>query len=224
MKSSFIAFALFFSATLVFGQNNPFFNANLKKKEFKDVRKNMVFGLSPFHFFDNSISVSGEFFSKSYKKSVRLALTGIYRDNKRLSDKGFAMELSGRYYPKSFECDSMVWGRNMASGIYLGYGAQAGLNEYIQYDLMFYNQNSSTTEYIDIKETSLWVSPFVCFGYQFTLYEVLYVDVFVGGAIKFNDVDRSNPVLGYGEENPNIFQREYKGIMPKIGFTIGLGL
>jgi hypothetical protein len=224
MKSSFIAFALFFSATLVFGQNNPFFNANLKKKEFKDVRKNMVFGLSPFHFFDNSISVSGEFFSKSYKKSVRLALTGIYRDNKRLSDKGFAMELSGRYYPKSFECDSMVWGRNMASGIYLGYGAQAGLNEYIDFAFQYYDPIAMKDFSIERKKTSIWVSPFVCFGYQFTFYEVLYVDVFVGGAIKFNNVDRSNPVIGYDEENPNIFQREYKGIMPKIGFTIGLGL
>jgi hypothetical protein len=197
----------------------------MKKRDFKDVRKSMVFGLSPFHFFDNSISVSGEFFSPNYRKSVRLMLTGIFKDVPKLSDKGFALELSGRYYPKSFQCDSVMWGRNMASGIYLGYGAQAGFNEYMNQDRFFDNNGYP----YDLEQTSIWVTPFVCFGYQFTLYEVLYIDIFVGGGIKFNNVSRSisgSSALSYSDyqENPNIFQREYKGILPKIGFTIGLGL
>lgn len=223
MKTSLIFFCLIFSALYASGQNMAYYG--MKKRDFKDVRKSMVFGLSPFHFFDNSISVSGEFFSPNYRKSVRLMLTGIFKDVPKLSDKGFALELSGRYYPKSFQCDSVMWGRNMASGIYLGYGAQAGFNEYMNQDRFFDNNGYP----YDLEQTSIWVTPFVCFGYQFTLYEVLYIDIFVGGGIKFNNVSRSisgSSALSYSDyqENPNIFQREYKGILPKIGFTIGLGL
>lgn len=224
MKTTLIVIGLIFSTLTVNGQAMTYYG--VKKKDFKDVRKSMVFGLSPFHFFDNSISVSGEFFSSDYRKSARLVLTGTFRDVPKLSDKGFALEVSGRFYPKSFQCDSAMWSRNGASGIYLGYGAQAGFNEYIDNNKFDYYGNNAKLE-----QTSTWVTPFVCFGYQFTLYEVLYLDIFVGGGIKFNNVNRefsgnttgiyTNPDY---QENPNIFQREYRGILPKIGFTLGLGL
>jgi hypothetical protein len=235
MKTKLITLLLLSFSFLATAQipANSSFKLNYNRKPFKDIRKKTIFSLSPFHFFDNSFSVATEMFlSNTYKTSLRIALTGMYADNLDKSDKGIALEVSGRYYPMAFDCDSLVWGRNQASGIYLGYGAQAGINNYRKTTInsSYYDPISGQYVYSDIvtKRESVWISPFVCFGYQFTVYESIYVDVYIGGAMKMNEVNttidgRQLQNSPYQQENPSIFDRNYKGILPKAGFTLGIG-
>ena len=191
------------------------------KIKYEDLRKKVVFRLSPFHFIDHSIQIQGEFFtSNSFKNSLQISLVGMYQDEPTRQDNGISLELQGKYYPRSFASDTMPWIRNKAAGLYLGYGTQLGINESSD----SYTTNMSTLN--TIKYSSVWITPFFCFGYQMILWETLYLDVYLGGGIKINDVTQEgliNPNENY-QENPDIFNRHYKGIIPKIGFTFGIGI
>jgi hypothetical protein len=194
--------------------------------KFEDLRKNKIFKLSPFHFFDRSLNVQGEFFvSPTYKNSLLIGLTGMYRDTKNRTDKGISLEVQGRYYPRAFSADTMPFIRNKAGGFYLAYGAQFGVNENKEISGLWdingvYSSN-------DLKTKSAWVTPFFCFGYQVVAWETLYVDIYLGGGMKINNVSYSPDIQknsNFIEEDPSIFDRAYKGIIPKLGFSVGIGI
>lgn len=202
-----------------------------RRKPFADTRKKTILKISPFHFFDNSFCLAGEFFlSPIYKNSLLVTVVGSFQDQVQKSDKGFSIEFGGRYYPIGFNADTSIWYRNQSSGFYMGYGAQFGMNEY-KTNQSFYDYNnlvgSKTIDYTQTRK-SMWVTPYICFGYQLTIFEAFFLDIFVGGGVKLNQVDKSTfpNMAGFdleNEQNPNIFNRYYKGILPKLGFTIGMG-
>ncbi|HRH34625.1 MAG TPA: hypothetical protein PKY12_06175 [Catalimonadaceae bacterium] len=189
---------------------------------FEDLRKPVVLKVSPFHFFDNTLQVGAEFFkTKTFKTSVFAAANITYRPGQKISDNGGAVELQVRHYPRGFKADSSGWIRNSASGFYLGFGANIGFNEYIDKEYYF----SSFPEKVTVK--SQWITPSVVFGYQLIAWEALYLDLFLGGGIRINDVKFTSASNTVSEEdymtNSNIFSRYYKGILPKAGFTLGVG-
>jgi hypothetical protein len=194
--------------------------------KFEDLRKNRIFKLSPFHFFDRSLNVQGEFFvSPMYKNSLLIGLTGMYRDTKNRTDQGISIEIQGRYYPRAFSADTMPYVRNKASGFYLAYGAQIGANEKKEIS-GFWDRNGVYSSN-DLKTNSAWVTPFFCFGYQIIAWETLFVDVYLGGGMKINNVSYSPEIQrnsNFIEEDPSIFDRAYKGIIPKLGFSVGIGI
>lgn len=194
----------------------------VQRPKFEDLRKPNIFKLSPFHFFDYSLNGTFEVFDrKNYKRSLIISLTGTYRDQRNYSDKGGAIEIGGRYYPRAFRADSIVWGRNRAYGIYLGYGVQVGLNSQNRIDTYYTINGNPMTQ--DHKINSKWATPYFCIGYQILAFETLYIDVYAGGGMKLNEVSYTNRSVDYIYSEPNIFDRDYKGIIPKMGFTIGIG-
>jgi len=217
MKKQFFA-ASAFAFLISFGS----FGQQMGRVKFEDLRKPLIFRISPFHFFDRSLQIQTEFFdTKDYKKSFQLSVTGTYRDDNRISDLGFSMELQGRYYPRKFSVDSLPWVRNKAFGLYFGYGVQFGFNEY---EISDFSQNPFQD---NLKINSRWATPFFCFGYQLIVGEALYIDFYLGGGLKFNNVEYeyNDASMNFEQYNePSIFDRAYKGIIPKVGFTVGIGL
>jgi hypothetical protein len=63
-------------------------------------------------------------------------------------------------------------------------------------------------------------------GYQRTLWEVVFLEAFVGGGIQFSDRISSGqlPPDGLIYQYDGITDPGYKGILPKIGLMIGIGL
>lgn len=223
MKSLICLQSLFFLfVSIGFGQTKSY--AQSGRIPFEDLRKPVVLKVSPFHFFDNTLQVGAEFFkTKTFKTSLFAAANVTYRPGQRISDNGGSIELQARHYPRGFKADSSGWVRNSASGFYLGFGANIGYNEYIDKEYYF---NSSLPEKITV--TSQWVTPSVVFGYQLIAWEALYLDIYLGGGIRINDVKYSSTPSGPTEEdyfsNSSIFSRYYRGILPKAGFTLGIGL
>ena len=62
-------------------------------------------------------------------------------------------------------------------------------------------------------------------GYQKTLWQVLFLEAFGGGGIQFADrkVTGQAPEYAYYDYD-TITDPAYKGILPKIGMNIGIGL
>jgi len=204
---------------------------NNGRVKFEDLRKKVIFKLSPFHFIDKTLNVQTEIFTDAqYKNSFQISLNGMYQSNRTVSDIGGSIELQGRYYPRSFKPDTMPWVWNKVAGLYFGYGAQLGANEYWKssYEPV-YDAFKNYVGDVEGKRTwnSQWVTPFFCFGYQLIVWETLYIDVYLGGGIKINSVTRKFENIQNNDlnnDNPVIFDRYYKGIIPKMGFSIGIGL
>jgi hypothetical protein len=82
--------------------------------------------------------------------------------------------------------------------------------------------NSSTGIYnSDYKQTITSVSPGFTLGLQKTLWRVVFLDVYVGGGIRFSDITPPTTSQYYDSD---ITDPGYEGIYPKIGAKIGVGL
>lgn len=206
--------------------NNRLIIKGPSRVPFEDLRRTFILKLSPFHFFDNTLHLGGELFlHKSYKNSIYLGLNGTYVDNRSKVDQGGALEIQYRHYPRSFRADSSSFIRNGGNGFYVGMGVTLGINKYQAKDYYFSSSSENGTYTIN----SQWITPHVIFGYQLIAWEALYFDVYLGGGIKINDVKYNIP-NGFSTDfendiisQANIFDRFYKGILPKAGFTLGVG-
>ena len=218
------ALALFLSGILGVSQAGNSWNP-VRQKPFEDLRKPIVLKLSPFHFFDRQLSLTGDFFNKDFKRSTAVTLNLIYADNSSIYDVGTSVFIERKFFPRGFQVDTSSFNRNSASGFYFGLGVQGGYSEFIERDMYPYDSMGNLLKFSDsdIKITSMWVAPMVSVGYQFILWDALYLDAFVGGGIKFNDTQKNENYAKYFN-NPNIFSRYYKGIMPRVGITLGIGL
>ena len=74
---------------------------------------------------------------------------------------------------------------------------------------------------------SAWITPTITLGYQFILWDALYIDAYVGGGVKVNDTKKTSPniVVDFSKyyTEPDILSRYYKGIVPRVGLTLGMG-
>lgn len=228
-KSAFLLCCLLLSSFLSFAGNN--WNPT-GKKPYEELRKPIVLKLSPFHFFDRQLSLTGEFFNKNFTRSTAVTLNLIYADNSKIYDFGTSFNIERRFYPRGFNPDTSNYLRNLARGFYFGFGVQGGYNEFNDREAYRNYYDPTTGMYStlnnDVTITSQWITPAVSIGYQIILWEALYVDGYIGGGIKFNDTQKTS---GSGTSNisqyytsPDIFSRYYKGIIPRIGITLGMGL
>lgn len=187
-----------------------------------------VLRFSPFHFFDNSVQMSLEgFLDKSFKRSIVLAPILYYADNDRRKENGFAAELQYRSYVLGFKPYKLGASIRRARGFYFAAAVAAGQSTITTYEQDYSIFPNPFPRYQEnVKLDCRWITPSVLLGFQFTIWEVIYVDLAIGGGLKINEVVPSylnNNGSTYYEE-PNVFSRDYKGFMPRVNLSIGVGL
>jgi hypothetical protein len=201
-----------------------------RRKGFEDLRKPIVIKLSPFHFFDRQLSLTSEFFSKSYRRSIAITTNIIYGDNSNVYDVGGSLLIERRFYPRGFNPDTTSMIRNSASGFYFSLAAQGGYSEFNDRQMNKNRWDEFTVIPVDynVSITSMWVAPMVTVGYQLILWDALYLDAFVGGGVKINQTKKSSPFPGVDlseyYQDSEIFTRYFKGIFPRVGISLGIGL
>jgi hypothetical protein len=156
--------------------------------------------VSPFHLID------GTFYS-SYERIVgndrSLYLAGGYRLSDNGDDKGWMGELQIRKY--LFRLKSASTNQSLLSGFYSGlYGNGKYFSEYDKYD--------SFTEDFEIKQ----IEGGVIMGLQLVFHKKLSVDFFLGGGLRVSEI------TGDREYDELFSPRGYTGIVPKIGFEVGV--
>jgi hypothetical protein len=231
MKKVIFTVLLITISSLVFGGNN-WTNPIIRKTPFEDLRKPIVMKLSPFHFFDRQLSITGELFGHDYKRSLCISLAMIYADNSKVYDVGTSITLERRFYPRGFNPDTSNRNRNTATGFYFGMGAQVGYSEYndrTNYSNGYYDPMTGNYFYYNdnVTITSAWITPNITLGYQFILWDALYIDAYVGGGVKVNDTKKTSKNIGIDfsryYSDPDILSRYYKGVVPRVGLTLGMG-
>lgn len=193
-----------------------------------------VFKLSPQHFVHNSLKAGVERFNPNHSSSFAVFLTGRVDNNS--GDfyewggySGLAGEFQLRKYVSPMKTHTSRKNNTYHQGIYGSAYVQGG-----SYSGDFtethsaYDPNTGTfgprTEYSYKESIGNWGFGFTI-GYQKTLWQVIFLEAFIGGGIQFADI-----TLSGSKPDDSFFAYEtildpgYKGMLPKIGINLGLGL
>ena len=176
-----------------------------------------VIKISPLQFVLQTFELGVETFNKTYSRSFNLS-AGV-RTGADYYEKGVGagVEIGYRKYAAPMKFRSRN-NRDSYQGIYYGLFVKG---EYFKGEDPYYGSNASD----DYSEKILSVSTGLTIGFQKTLWQILLLDVYVGGGYKFSDID----VTGYlsqpdWDTDQGIFGPGYTGVYPKMGVKIGIGL
>jgi hypothetical protein len=168
--------------------------------------------LYPQAFFVNTFQLGIETFNPAYSRSFNLDV-GLRTRNENWDSQyaGFYGDIAYRKYFVPMKLTDHIT-RQYYMGFYYSVGFKGGF-----YQTQSYEEFNGTYDYVD---SELWsFSPYFVLGLQRTFWEVLYIDIFMGGAIGI-------PVYSddaYKVSYPDIIEPAFKGIYPKIGVKIGVG-
>jgi hypothetical protein len=177
--------------------------------------------LSPFQLFTNTLELGIESFNPSYSKSFQVSLGLRSGSVYYYTGKGASLEFAYRKYAapmKFYNRKQREFYQGIYYSLFLNSAYFKGRDTYYSY----YNPNGSTNTLVDFSDQIWSIAPGFTIGFERTLWKVLVLDVFVGGGIRFTDVQRKGTMPysnGYEITDPG-----YEGIFPKIGAKIGVGL
>jgi hypothetical protein len=168
--------------------------------------------ISPFHLFDGTFYTSIE---KNLNNDRSFYLAGGYRLSDNGDDIGWMGELQIRKYLFRFNKSESL-GDSPFSGVYGGlYGNgkyfSESESEYSYYDYEIDGFSYYQDDY-EIKQ----VEGGVMMGIQFVFHKKLSLDFFVGGGL------RASEITGMYRFTPYSPERGYTGIVPKVGFDVGI--
>lgn len=169
--------------------------------------QNALVKISPFHFLDGTIYATYE---RALNNNNSFALSGGYRLSDNADEYGWMGELQLRKY--IFKPSINSSSESSLAGIYAGlYGNGKYFVE--QYEKNYSNTHRSSTQEYDVKQ----MEGGVLMGMQILFSEKLSLDLYAGGGLRYSEFDNKPMYLDlYSPE------RGYTGIVPKIGFDIGL--
>lgn len=188
--------------------------------------------LSPQHFTQNSLKAGLESFNKNHSLSVAVFITGRMEKNEDSyageGYDGIAGELQVRKYISPMKTVTSKKNRTFSQGIYGAVYVQGGSysgdfkSEYSYYDPSGAPVTGVTYDYED--HVGNWGGGFTI-GYQKTLWQVIFLEAFIGGGLQFSDriITGIKPDPSYFYYD-GILDPYYRGILPKFGVNIGIGL
>lgn len=178
--------------------------------------------IAPLHFFSGTFQFGFEFFNPSYSRSLNIDLGFRTGSDDYRSANGFSGELGLRKYVKPLtRQETIINGKEKSfyQGIYYNFYLQGGYFSGKDSRSSFLSPFSGVTEH-DV--TITYISPGFYIGLQRTLWEVLMIDIYLGGGFRMAENDYT-PELSE-EIELDIFDPGYQGIYPKLGIKIGIGL
>jgi hypothetical protein len=195
------------------------FAANAQSEEKDLVLPKAVFKISPLHFFTSTLQFGTEVFNSRRSRSFNLDI-GI-RSNSNFYDdvRGITTEIGYRKYVKPMTLKQRK-SRQFYQGIYYTFFVQGG---YFTGDTDYYSPSSMPSNERD-KVTIRSISPGFYMGLQKTLWEVVLMDIYVGGGIRIAEEEHSQAIPNkfYGDDG--IVDPGFEGIYPRIGIKFGIGL
>jgi hypothetical protein len=204
----------------------------------ESILKRNIVKVTPQHFIRNTLYASYERFSPSMKSSVQYSLGLLYRRDRSSwssfndyeTQGGVLAEVQGRYYVPAFrQLVSTRNNRTFAQGIYLS-GFLRGEYAQIEGAYTVWNSTGNFQEQRPINDRVLAINPGFTIGYQRTLWQFIYFDMYLGGGLRIASISRERAMQpGYSYYSPfygggDILDLAYRGILPKAGISIGIGL
>lgn len=181
-----------------------------------------VFKISPQHFFNSTFQFGTELFNGTWSRSANIDV-GIRSGSQSYNDvKGFSTEIGYRKYVKPMTLRTRKSSRQFYQGVYYNFFVSgsyfSGYQDGYRYD------SSGAPVYNNPKVTFKSYGAGFYMGLQKTLWEVVFMDVYVGGGIKVTETNRSRQIGNFYYDDDNFSEPGFEGIYPKIGVKFGIGL
>ncbi len=219
-----------------------------KKETFK------IFKFHPFSLITGSMNVSQEVFNEKMNRSTVVMLGLRYVKNSSTNTynsspveqfnnwKGVALGLERRFYVPSFKTgeNNRLFNEKSHYGIYLSTGLRLdyNINDYEKGGYNTIQDPANPTIYKNQfvnnsgKISYLGVMPNMNLGVQFTLFQNLYIDTYIGGGIRFmqkniikQKIDNFAYTYYYGNGIQSGAVENFvikEGVQPNFGFTLGI--
>lgn len=188
--------------------------------------------ISPQHFIVNTFQLSVEHFNADFSGSWNFS--GGFRSQGGSGTydteiRGGEFDIQYRKYVRPMKVYTGRKNRNYVQGVYLGPfvngGAYAVDDQYTSTWISF-DQNGQ-----QVIQSQMYGSVFdtrhvaggLTIGVQRTFWEVLALDVFVGGGMRFSEVKMQSST-SYGSYYSGVVDPGFSGIFPRIGFKVAIAL
>lgn len=208
MKKILLVIACFSVGIAVFAQDDSESGFKLPRTFLK---------ISPLQFVANTLELGIEAFNPTYSKSFNFSFGFRSGSNDYYDGNGASVELAYRKYAAPMKY-RVRGNRESYQGIYYSFFVRG---EYFKGEDEDYYSGFPETYMQEIFS----IAPGFTIGFQKTLWQIIMLDAYVGGGVKFSDVQylTTSPPVDY-EPYYGILDPGYSGIFPKIGVKIGIGL
>lgn len=198
-----------------------FLSFSISAQEYSFPYKN-VLRLAPFEFGRAEFQLNYERYFNNRKSSLVIAPSLFLKDGEEESRNGWQLMSQYRFYLTHLtkeEGKSFLGIYDIAfySGLYALYMNLEDKNVEGYYD-------DSTGEYIEqsnIKNISAQEGG-ALLGMQVDITTRIVFDFYVGGGIRYSQVEETATIPKDYRSSPSIFEVEYQGVKPKIGFSLGM--
>ena len=209
------------------------FSAGVAIAQDSETISRTVFKLSPQHFTQNSLKGGVERFYKDHSLSVAVFITGRMEKNEGTyygeGYDGLAGELQVRKYINPMKAVTSRRNRVFHQGVYAAVYVQGGsYSGDFKSEYSYYDPNTGSlvreVQYDYEDHVGNWGGGFTM-GYQKTVWQVIFLEAFIGGGLQFSDRITTGmlPDESYFYYD-GILDPYYRGILPKFGLNIGIGL
>jgi len=192
------------------------FNADAQNTEYKNSIK-----ISPAQFANSTFELNYERFFNEKTHSILLSPAFMLRQNSPESLYGFKGQIQYRYYFSHLHKDTHKTWKFSNIGFYTGLYTQY-LNATEEYWGSYTSNNQNYITELFNKDISS-IEGGVLIGMQIDIIPRLVLDLYLGGGIKYADVEDTMTPYIEGEYHSyySVLDREYTGVVPKGGLQIG---
>lgn len=187
-------------------------------------RAKHIVKIQPFQFVDNTFFLGYEAFNADFTKSVNLGIGFITSNTQATEEVGFKYEAQYRIYVNGFKKyvpkrSESPYNRGIYASVYF-----AGLRSEETSEFTSFEPIQQVLEFRENTRTVTAYNPGVTIGLQRTIWENLYLDFYIGGGVRFTNVNDSDERFPESDfDIDDVYDREYSGVFPKVGMSIGLG-
>jgi hypothetical protein len=180
-----------------------------------------VFKTSPQHLALNMLKIGVERLNNTQTKSFSLYLYGAANDRDQSYSNfpysGGGAEIQARKYLNTFGIKTNGKGQSFAQSVYLAGFAQGGMFRW--------NNDEPYVSQANHRNFDKNIAMGFTIGLQRTFWKVLVMDVFAGGGFQkgWSEASQATPIR-WTFNNDRFSGPGYTGVLPKIGFNLGLVL
>ena len=181
--------------------------------------------ISPVEFSRAEFQMSFERYFGDRSSSIMISPSFILKENNLESKEGFQIEGQYRIYLSHLRSDEgnvFLGFHNIGlySGVYLRY------QDYTEdYQFQWYDNEMGESQAGDFTKSVTATEGGALIGVQIDITKRILLDFFVGGGIRYTDInDTKEGVVpeDYYYEEYGVFDPEYKGVKPRLGFQLGI--
>ncbi len=180
--------------------------------------------ISPFELGNAQFEMAYERYFSGRSSSFIILPSIFLKDDLRQSKEGYQLGIQYRFYLSHLRADekSVFLGLHNV-GLYTGIYAQyLDYSEDYQFSWWDNDKNESITK--DVNKTVNAAEGGAIIGVQFDITRKILIDFYIGGGVRYSDfTDTKTDLIDQDDyyDEVGVFDPEYKGVKPKIGFQLG---